>query len=266
MTTWPFVAAGLALAGLVGVGLLRRSRHYARLSAALSRTLDAGQARMPELPAHPVPDFSKRIAAVPHFLPDVQLESLRAEVEGLVAIERSYLPTHKKGGTVAYENLIERAPNVLRLYHSAALRQFISRTVGTDVRPTPLFDQNSISILVYDRPGDHIDWHFDYNFYRGRHFTVLLAIVNVGQGSDGLSHARLSAKLDGVETGVATPPGTLVVFEGTKVLHKASPIKAGERRILMSMTFCSDSRSSWLQAIARRIKDTAFFGVRALWT
>jgi hypothetical protein len=32
------------------------------------------------------------------------------------------------------------------------------------------------------------------------------------------------------------------------------------------MTFCTDPRSWWWQGLSRRLKDTAFFGIRALWT
>ena len=30
----------------------------------------------------------------------------------------------------------------------------------------------SCCILVYDREGDGIDWHYDVNYYFGRFFTV----------------------------------------------------------------------------------------------
>jgi hypothetical protein len=138
--------------------------------------------------------------------------------------------------------------------------------VSVKVDPTPLHDQSSLSVLVYDRPGDHIGWHYDHNFYRGRHFTLLLPIVNTGRSEGGISHARLSAKIDGAECEIGTPPNTLVLFEGAKVLHKVSPILDGERRVVISMTYCTDARASGVQAVARRLKDTAFFGVRALWT
>ncbi len=143
---------------------------------------------------------------------------------------------------------------------------FVSRITGVEVRPTPLHDQSSLSILIYERPGDHIGWHYDHNFYRGRHFTVLLPVVNRGNAADGLSHARLRAKTAGGETELATPPDTLVVFEGARVVHKATPLAAGERRVLISMTYCADPHANVAQAVARRLKDTAFFGVRALWT
>ena len=65
---------------------------------------------------------------------------------------------------------------------------------------------------------------------------------------------------------VSTAPNTLVVFEGARVRHLVTPILAGERRLMLSMTYCTDARSYWWQGLSRRLKDTAFFGIRALWT
>jgi hypothetical protein len=73
-------------------------------------------------------------------------------------------------------------------------------------------------VLVYERPGDHVGWHYDHNFYRGRHFTLLLPVMNAGRSANGISHTRLSAKI-----------------EGAKVLHKVSPILDGERRVVINM-------------------------------
>ena len=65
---------------------------------------------------------------------------------------------------------------------------------------------------------------------------------------------------------VATPPNRLILFEGAKVRHKVTPIGEGERRAVWSMTYCTDPRNSAFQGVARRVKDTAFFGLRSLWT
>jgi hypothetical protein len=219
------------------------------------------------VPAPPASvDFSRALTVFPHFLEASQLAALKHAVESVAGIERSYLPAHKKGGTIAYGTLIALTPAIAGFYQSEAMCSFVSTVVGVTVRPTPLHDQSSLSVLIYDQPGDHIGWHYDHNFYRGRHFTVLLAIVNEGSDAMGLSHARLIAKLGGVKTEISTPPNTLVIFEGAKVLHKVQPIIAGERRVLISMTYCADPRAKWWQGLARRVKDTAFFGPRALWT
>jgi hypothetical protein len=50
------------------------------------------------------------------------------------------------------------------------------------------------------------------------------------------------------------------------VRHQVTPIHEGERRLVLSMTYCTDARSHWWQGWSRRLKDTAFFGLRALWT
>jgi 2OG-Fe(II) oxygenase superfamily len=210
-------------------------------------------------------DFAERLCVLPNALPQPACDALTTEIEPLVGAERNYVPTHKKGGTIAYETLRAKSPRVTAFYQSPALQRFISDIVKVEVGPTPLHDQSSLSVLHYERPGDHIGWHYDYNFYKGRHFTVLLPILNRGIDG-GLSAAKLMVRKGRAEKVIETPPNTLVVFEGVKVLHKVTPIDEGERRIVLSMTFCADSRHSIIQEGMRRVKDTAFFGLRALWS
>ncbi len=259
-------AVAAVTGGVIGAMSIRRAQHYKRLATCLDKLKQTSRSPATDLLLHPAPSFANRIAAVPDFLGAEQFANLQREVEALSGAERSYVPSHKKGATIAYETLIEHAPGVTAFYHSEAMAATISRITGVAVRPTPLHDQNSLSILVYERPGDHIGWHYDHNFYRGRHFTVLLPVVNRGNAADGHSHARLKAMIGDAEAELQTPPNTLIVFEGARILHRATPLAAGERRVLISMTYCGDGRANFAQAVARRLKDTAFFGVRALWT
>ncbi len=244
----------------------RRNTLYRQLAARLVTLVEARSFDFGAAPDGKLPDFTERLAVVSNFLPARAFSALSAEAEQLAKAERNFVPAHKKGGTIAYETLIADAPAIVSLYHSPDLIGFISRLVGVPIQPTPINDQSSLSLLVYDRPGDHIGWHFDHNFYRGRHFTVLIAIQNEGRAAAGMSHAVLSARAGGNEFGISTPPNTMVVFEGARLLHKVTAILAGEKRLVLSMTYCEDPRSLWWQGVVRRIKDTAFFGVRALWT
>ena len=107
------------------------------------------------------------------------------------------------------------------------MRNVIGRIVGLAVVTTPLTDKSSCSVLFYVKPGDHIGWHYDHNFYRGRHFTVLIPLINQGHEPDGLSAARLMAKVNGRDTLLPTPPNALIVFEGAKLRHKVTPIAEG---------------------------------------
>jgi hypothetical protein len=258
---------GAGAAAAVGFTYARRRRIslYKDLERRLTRVAEAA----PDLSAlaqRELPDFGDRFVTVPDVLPAPAFAAIEAEAERLTAPERSFVPAHKKGGTVAYETLIAQAPAIAALYHSVSFREFISRLAGVPVQPTLINDQSSLSVLVYNKPGDHIGWHYDHNFYRGRHFTVLIMLVNEGHAAGGLSHGETHAKLGGQEIAVCATPNMLTVFEGACVLHKATPVEAGERRIVLSMTYCADPRARWWQGVSRRVKDTAYFGVRALWT
>lgn len=258
------LGATAALAGGFAFAKARRQALYRHLERRIARL---GQAAVPiAAPTDALPDFADRFAVVPDVLEADAFEAIRAEAERLTGVERSYVPVHKQGGTIAYEALIEAAPAAVSLYHAPAFQTLIARICGMPLLPTPVHDQNSLSLLSYTRPGDHIGWHFDHNFYRGRHFTVLLPLVNEGHAEGGLSHARLIVKLGEEEREIASPPNRLILFEGARVRHKVVPIREGERRILLSMTYCADPSAGLGQGIARRVKDVAFFGPRALWT
>ncbi len=270
------LAATLIAETLIGTGALatcglayaksRRARLYRQLASRVAQDARAREPDLAVLAVRSLPSFGDALAVMPDFLPAATFAALAAEAERLAAPERSFVPTHKQGGTVAYETLVAETPAIVACYHSGGLRHILSRLVGTPVQPTPIHDQSSLSVLVYNKPGDHIGWHYDHNFYRGRHFTVLLAIHNAGQAADGLSHAVLMARPPGREIAISTVANTLIVFEGARIRHKVTPIREGERRIVLSMTYCTDPRSAWWQGCSRRLKDTAFFGVRALWT
>ena len=262
----PSLLAGLLLTVL---GLRwRRLRTYARLRQEQARFVGrvATGAEHWFTPPASLPYFSRRLVSIEGLLPNTILEHLRAIVAGSRKDERSYIPGHKQGGTIAYENLHRIAPELVAFYQSQVLRDLISNLVGAPVVPTPLHDQSSCSLLVYDRPRDHIGWHYDHNFYRGRHFTVLLCLVNEDRVHGGLSAAHLQARLDGRDEIIATPPNTLVVFEGAQVLHRVTGLGPEQLRIQLSMTFCTDPSAPWFKALIRRAKDMAYFGIRALWT
>jgi hypothetical protein len=177
------IGVGAVTAGGFTCARRRRVRLYRELGERLARIVSAQAPNLGASWQRETPRFADRLAVVPDLLPAEIFSTLKAESERLV--------THEKGGTVAYETLIASAPAIAAFYHCAELHDFIARIVGVRVQPTPIHDQSSLSVLFYDRPGDHIGWHYDHNFYRGRHFTVLIAMSNEGRAADGLSHAQL---------------------------------------------------------------------------
>ena len=260
----PAAAGALAFTGLK----LRKQHQYRQLHAGqrdLVARYGAGL-NLPERLPEALPDFQRHIAVSHQPLPETSFKILRQAALRPARTERSYFPAHKKGGTVAYEDLHRTAPELVAFYQSDYLRRLCTAVIGEPVVPTPLEDQSSCSLLFYDRPRDHIGWHYDHNFYNGRHFTVLLSLVNRHLYEDRLSSAQLVIRQEGREITVPTPPNTLIVFEGAKVFHQVTRLEKDELRVVLSMTVCTRPRASLLKGTIRRFKDIAYFGVRALWS
>ncbi|HRD67980.1 MAG TPA: hypothetical protein PKY50_17720 [Candidatus Competibacter sp.] len=260
----PAAVGAFAFTGLK----LRKQRQYRQLQSR-QRDLATRYGALLNLPGPlpaALPGFQRRIATVSEPLPPPAFELLRDAAFRYRRTERSYFPAHKQGGTVAYEDLHFIAPEIVAFYQSDYLRRLCSALIGEPVLPTPINDQSSCSLLCYERPRDHIGWHYDYNFYKGRHFTVLLPLVNRHLREDRPSSAQLVIRLDRQDIAVSTPPNTLIVFEGAKVFHKVTRLGEDELRIILSMTFCTRPQASPLKGAVRRFKDMAYFGVRALWT
>jgi hypothetical protein len=155
---------------------------------------------------------------------------------------------------------------MVAFYLSPELKDWCSRVIGVGIQPTPMNDLSSCSLLIYDRPKDHIRWHYDLDFYRGRHFTALLCLVNRNASDSDVSSARLRVRLDGSNVVVPAHPNSLVLFEGAHIYHSVTRLQEQEQRIILSMTFCTDPAASPLQDFMRRWKDMAYFGLSALWT
>lgn len=175
-----------------------------------------------------------RLTRVSDVLAAGSLESLRAEARDVQSrVERSFVPGHKKGGTVCYESICRHSPLVSAVYHSPELQKYVGSITGEEVYRTPPGDQSSCSLLYYTEAGDHIGWHYDHNFYRGRHFTVLLTLVN-DSANGGLSASMLQRQTpDGGAIDVDTSPNSLVVL-------KARGCGIERRRLLTETCgFCS---------------------------
>lgn len=260
----PAAAGALAFTSLK----LRKQHQYRQLQIRQSDFIAryGADLRLSERVLDSPPNFRQRIAVVPEPLPEPAFATLQKAALRYRDTERSYFPTHKKGGTIAYENLHQTAPEIVAFYQSDDLRRLCSAIIGEAVIPTPINDQSSCSLLFYDRPRDHIGWHYDYNFYNGRHFTVLLPLINRHLHEDRLSSAQLVIQQNEQEVMIPTPPNTLIMFEGARVYHKVTRLEEDELRVILSMTFCTCPQTSSFKGAIRRFKDIAYFGVRALWS
>jgi hypothetical protein len=181
-------------------------------------------------------------------------------------LNRSYIPRHKKGGSVSHFAIADGAPALLALYRSDRFRRFLSRLVRADLHVCPDEDLHACALYFYTEAGDHMGYHYDTSYYKGARYTVLLGLE---QESSSRLLCRLHTRQPGrppVDMAVATDPGTLVILNGDKVYHGVSPSREGERRVVFTMEYVTSREMGRAQRLFSNLKDAfAYFGLRALW-
>jgi hypothetical protein len=199
--------------------------------------------------------------------PDSVVGPMVEEVErAKSAVNRNYIPRHKKGGSVSYYTLREQAPAILTLYRSPAFLAFVQAVSGVMVQRCPEGDPHSCALYYYTEPGDHIGFHFDTSYYKGARFTVLVGLVE-------RSSSRLVCQLHKDdparvrELALATDPGTVVLFNGDKLWHKITPLGEGEERVSLTLEYVTDPRMTPAKRFISNMKDAvAYFGFRSVFT
>lgn len=206
--------------------------------------------------------------ALDQFLPPAVVEcALLPEVERLRPyIHRNYIPKHKKGGSISYYALAEKAPIFVALYHSPAFIDFLTRLVNARVMPCPETDPHACALYFYTEPGDHIGFHYDTSYYRGARYTVLMGLVQRSE------HCRLVCQLyrndperEPQDLSLATAPGSLMIFNGDKLWHAVTPLARGEERIMLTMEYVTNPEMGRCKRFLSTCKDAiAYFGFSAV--
>jgi hypothetical protein len=159
----------------------------------------------------------------------------------------------KRQKCISIKRLQESLPEIVEFYKS--LPSVISDVIGAKVSITPLTESNSLCLVVYEKEGDYIDWHFDTNHYNGRYFTLLLPVSTVHTcGNYQFRNSKektQSVKLD---------MGQALLFEGDKVYHRAKKLCANQRRVILSCTFTTSQEIPPIEIIFQKIKNIGIFG------
>jgi hypothetical protein len=200
------------------------------------------------------------------WLPPSLTDRMVAEVERVrPAVNRNYIPRHKKGGSVSFYTLLEQAPTIVALYRAPAFIEFLAGLTGRPLQACPPGDPHSCALYFYTEPGDHIGFHFDTSYYRGARYTVLLGLVE-------RSSSRLVCQLykndptrSPVEVRLATHPGTFILFNGDKLWHAITPLGEGEERVSLTLEYVTDPSMHPAKRLFSNLKDAvAYFGFRTV--
>lgn len=180
-------------------------------------------------------------------------------------LNRNYIPGHKKGGSVSYYTVREKAPEFMELYRSPAFLDFLSRLVEARLMLCPENDPHSCALYYYTEPGDHIGFHYDTSYYKGARYTILVGLV------DRSENCRLVCQLykddparESRELQLATGPGDVVIFNGDKLWHAVTPLAEGEERVALTMEYVTNQDMGRFKRLYSNLKDAfAYFGLRA---
>ncbi|HET9963181.1 MAG TPA: 2OG-Fe(II) oxygenase [Nitrospiraceae bacterium] len=202
------------------------------------------------------------------FLPRDLVEALLVPEARTVKsdLNRNYIPGHKKGGSVSYYTVIEKAPQFLEIYRSASFRSFLNALTKAPLQLCPDNDPHSCALYYYTEPGDHIGYHYDTSYYNGARYTVLMGLL------DRSAQCRLVADLfkdvpgkQVIHKEFATAPGDLVIFNGDKLWHAVTPLGQGEERIVLTMEYVTNPEMGAWKRLYSNLKDSfAYFGLRAV--
>ncbi|MBI4000240.1 MAG: 2OG-Fe(II) oxygenase [Nitrospira defluvii] len=181
-------------------------------------------------------------------------------------VNRNYIPGHKKGGSVSFYALLNKAPAILSLYRSPALLMFLSRLVGVPLMLCPEDDPHSCALYYYTQPGDHIGFHYDTSYYKGKRYTVLTSLVERSEHCRLVARVRKRGATEEIrETRIPMDPGTVALFNGDKLWHAVTPLGKGEERIILTLQYVTNQEMGPLNRAFSNLKDAfAYFGPAAL--
>jgi aryl carrier-like protein len=198
------------------------------------------------------------------FLPDDITAGLVAAVSAVKgSVNRNYLPGHKQGGSVSRHIIDALAPFIADLYRSPTLVAWLQRLAGERLQLAPAADPHAYALYFYTHPGDHIGWHYDRSYYRGRRYTLLLGVLDDSSCRlDYELHTR-EPDLETVSGSLRLAPGGLVFFDGDKLRHRITPLGQGERRVSLTFEYVTDPRMhAWWRLISNMKDAVAYFGLR----
>ena len=158
---------------------------------------------------------------------------------------------HQKN--ISYNTLKENIPEIEDWYNS--LPSIVSPYISDSLQVAPEDVKTRMCLVVYEKEGDYIDWHFDSNHYDGRFFTLLIPVsTELTCGNYVYRDHEEKEQVLEVEKSQA------ILFEGDKVFHRGKALCANQRRVILSLTFVTSQNMDLWNYCLHKVKELGVFG------
>ena len=166
--------------------------------------------------------------------------------------KRTAVPFWKAGRTIPTSAL----PHAVHEFYAGDALNIAREALGVDALFTTSLDlPTSCALLVYDKAGDFINWHYDVNYFDGRFFTCILPLT---YDETCTSFVYMNAEKE--KEALELRRGKGVLFEGERVFHMATKLCPGQTRVVLSMQFTTDPTMSGMSnKLLHAIKDAVAF-------
>lgn len=206
-----------------------------------------------------------RVLVVPQVLPRSLVHEMVDEARALgTGARRTYVPFVRRGGAVSHDRIAAAAPALHALHQSPSLLALFQRLAGAALEHRRAGDPHASALYYYAKRGDGIGWHFDdCGCTPEASFTVILGLVND-------TRSRLEFELFHDDPrrcerrAVATDPGRVVFFCGSRARHRVTRLGRGEQRTSFSFVYVKKGHQpSGLDRVRQKAIDTfLYFGPR----
>ena len=161
---------------------------------------------------------------------------------------------NKNGITISTQNIQKFCPNLINYYQNK-LCDIISNKLNLKLYPTDVRFPTTCAIIIYEKEGDWINWHYDYNYYNGRFFTVLIQITNELTCTE----FQLLDDNNNIKS-INLVNNNCICFEGNYLYHRASKLCNNQKRVILSCQYVTNNNMSLLNKMRINIKDFAYTG------
>ena len=227
----------------------------AALAPALARDFDAVKQRFAD---------DNEYVLVEHGLPPALVERIRNEVV-VAHATRSVMPWHRAAGSIGYRRIQTEAPVTAAVYRSKVLRDYVSALCGKPIQCKPDDDDHACTFYVYSKAGDRMSFHYDIcGCEDAESYSLIIGIIDdssqrllVELHKDTPRHQSLQ---------IATKPGLVITFAGSKLWHGVSKLGKNELRVSLGLAYATNNTyQPPRRRLVKVMADTFFhFGVGGL--